>query len=134
MRRRRKGRSGSSRGQRGISLLETLVALFILSLIAVTFLSGVTTASKATFTADEQSTAESLARSQMEWAKKVTYLEEATQYPPAPISDSVDYSNYSVEITAEPLHNPDDGIQKITVTVRHSGEVVMQLENYKRQR
>ena len=125
---------GVLRGQRGISLLETLAALFILSIITVTFLGGVTGASKATFTADEQTTAESLAQSQMEWAKKVTYVEEATSYSPAPIPGGGDYTDYSVEITAEPLHNPDDGIQKITVTVRHSGKVVIELESYKRQR
>jgi hypothetical protein len=56
---------------------------------------------------------------------------EATDYSPAPIPAGPDYTGYSANITAEPLHTPDDGIQKITVTVKRLGEVVMELEGYK---
>ncbi len=115
----------------GTTLIETVVALAILGTIAVTFLNGVITTSEAAFTTDERSTAESLAQSQMEWALNAGYTDEATWYPPAPIPASKDYTNYSANITAEPLNNPDDGIQKITVTVNRSGERVFILESYK---
>ena len=115
----------------GVSLLETVVALTILSVIAVAFLSGLTTTSRAVFIADERSTAESLARSQMEWTKNVDYVYDATEYSPAPMPSGRDYINYSATIAAEPLRNPDDGIQKITVTVKHSGRGVIKLEGYK---
>ena len=90
-----------------------VVALAVLGTIAVCFLSGLVTTSKAAFTADEQATAQSLARSQMEWIKNASY--NATGYSSARIPGSKDYINYSANITAEPLHDPDDGIQKITV-------------------
>jgi type II secretory pathway pseudopilin PulG len=122
------------RGQSGVSLLETLVAVAVLGMIVPAFLSGLATASEAAFTADEQTTAESLARSQMEWVKNTVYVEDAPEYPPAPIPSVSDYVNYTVEIIAEPLHTPDEGIQKITVTVRHSGKLIVQLESYKGQR
>ena len=115
----------------GVSLLETVVALAILSVIAVAFLSGLTTTSRAVFIADERSTAESLARSQMEWTKNVDYVYDATEYSLAPMPSGRDYINYSATIAAEPLRNPDDGIQKITVTVKHSGKGVIKLEGYK---
>jgi len=115
----------------GLTLLETVIALAILATIAVAFLAGVATSSKAVFIADERATAESLARSQMEWAKNASYSYNATSYSLAPIPDAKDYINYSANITAEPLHYPDDGIQKITVTVTHSGKVVFKLEAYK---
>jgi len=121
------------REQRGIGFIETLVALAILGAITVAFLSGLTTASRATFIADEQTTAESLARGQMEWVKHASYEEDATQYPPASIPSGGDYVNYSVVITAEPLHDPDDGIQKITVAIKHSDKTIIVLESYKRQ-
>ena len=107
-------------GESGMAFIETLVALALLGIISVTFLSGMATTSKATGIADEQTTAESLARSQMEWAKKVAYVYEATGYSPAPIPGSEDYINYSANITAEPLNDPDEGIQKITVTIKRS--------------
>ena len=115
----------------GISLLETMIALAILGIIAVTFLNGLVITSKAAFTIDEQATAESLARSQMEWTQNTDYTDNATGYSPASIPGSKDYINYSANITAEPLNNPDDGIQKITVTVSRSGEQVITLETYK---
>jgi len=118
----------------GVTLLETVVALAILGTIAVTFLGGLVTTSKAAFTIDERATAESLAQSQMEWAQNADYIPEATQYSLAPIPNGTDYINYSANITAEPLNIPDDGIQKITVTVRRFGEQVFTLESYKGER
>lgn len=115
----------------GVTLLETVVALAILGTIAVTFLGGLVTTSRAAFTVDERATAESLAQNQMEWAQNANYTDNATQYSPAPIPAGKDYINYSANITAQPLHDPDDGIQKITVTVNRSGEQVFMLESYK---
>ena len=115
----------------GVTLIEAVVALAILGTIAITFLSGLATTSRAAFTADEQATAESLAQSQMEWAKNVNYSYEATGYSPAPIPSDKDYLNYTAVITAEPLHNPDDGVQKITVIVKRFDEAVDKLEGFK---
>ncbi len=119
------------RRQPGVSLMETVVALGILAAIAVTFLNGLATTSQATYVADEHTTAASLAQSQMEWAKNADYVYEATGYSSAPIPDNKDYRHYSASIAAQPLHSPDDGIQKITVTVQHSGKGVLWLEGYK---
>ncbi len=117
--------------EQGVTLIETVVALAILGTIAVTFLSGLATTSKAVGLADEQTTAESLAQSQMEWVKNASYSYNATGYSPAPIPSGKDYINYSAIIVAEPLHDPDDGIQRITVTVKHSDKGIIKLEGYK---
>jgi type II secretory pathway pseudopilin PulG len=114
----------------GITLLETVIALAILGVVSVSFLNGLTTASKSVLITDEHSTAESLAESQMEWVKNSDYSYNAT-YSTAPIPDGKDFSQYSASILASPLHNPDDGIQKITVTIQRSGNAVFSLEGYK---
>lgn len=119
------------RGEAGMTLLESLVALVIVSLVVVTGLVGLATSSKATTLSDEQSTAESLARSQMEWVKKAAYVSGAATYAAASIPPGSDYDSYSVDIAAAPLNNPDDGIQKITVTIDRSGDEVLKLEGYK---
>ncbi len=121
----------SARREAGVALLEAMVAMAILGIIAVTFLSGLATASRATFISDEQATAESLAQSQMEWVKNASYLYDATEYSPASIPSDKDYVNYSVIIAAESLDSPDNGIQKITVAVKHSDKGVIKLEGYK---
>ena len=118
-------------GESGTTFIETVVALALLGIIAVAFLSGLATTSKASIIADEQAAAESLAQSQMEWAKEADYTENATGYSPADIPNGEDYIGYSAIITAEPLDSPDDGIQKITVTVKHYDKEVLQLEGYK---
>jgi type II secretory pathway pseudopilin PulG len=118
----------STSGQSGATLIEAIVTMAVLGTIAIAFLSGLATTSRARFLADEQSTAESLAQSQMEWVQSADY---ATSYSPGPINSGKDYTNYAVTIGAVPLHDPDEGIQKITVTVQYSGEPVVKLEGYK---
>ncbi len=120
-----------ARREAGIAFIETMVALAILGIVAVTFLSGLATTSRATFISDEQATAESLAQSQMEWVKNASYVYDATEYSPTSIPSDKDYINYSVIIAAEPLDSPDNGIQKITVAVKHSDKGVIKLEGYK---
>ena len=115
----------------GITFIETVITLAILGVGSVAFLTGLATTSKSVFIADEQTTAESLAQSQMEWVKNAGYSYNATAYSPAPIPDRKDYINYSLLITAEPLHTPDDGIQKITVAVKRGDEGLAKLEGYK---
>jgi type II secretory pathway pseudopilin PulG len=119
------------RCEKGVTLLETVIAVSILSTVAVAFLSGISTSSKGVYISDEGATAESLARTQMEWAKNASYSYNATSYSIASIPAGRDYVNYSANITAEPLHEPDDGIQKISVTITRSGETVFRLEGYK---
>ena len=111
---------GGYRGKAGATLLETVVALAILGTIAVVFLGGMIGTTKAASLSDEQTTAESLAQSQMEWTQNATYAYGATQYSTGPLSSGRDYIAYSANITVQPLNNPDNGIQKITVAIQHS--------------
>ena len=125
----------------GVSLVETLVALAILGLIAVAFLSGLTTAARATLIADEQATAESLARAHMEHVKSQDYIDYADldheEYEGLELEPAL--ASYSVEITAvpidpdtgQPLPSGDEGIQKITVTVNRNNKLVLTVDDYK---
>jgi len=67
----------------------------------------------------------------MEWVKNASYSYNATSYSAVPIPDGKDYLQYSSVVSAEPVHTPDDGIQKITVSVQRSGESVYFLQGYK---
>ena len=66
------------KNEKGFSLLEVLMALMLMGIIAVAFLTGIASSSRAVLVADQKTTAESLARSQMEYVKKVSYVEGAT--------------------------------------------------------
>lgn len=118
-------------GEQGTTLVETLVALALVGAIVVTFLSGLAATSKATIIVDEQATAESVARSQMEWVKKAAYVYDATAYSAASLPDGDEYIGYSVTVTAASLNTPDDGIQQITIEVQHFDKEVRRVEGYK---
>ncbi len=115
----------------GTTLIETLVALALVGLTGVALLRGLEATSRAAIITNEQGVANSLAQSQMEWAKKADYVYEATAYSSGPLPDGDDYTGYSVSITAAPLRVPDDGIQGITVTVAHDAKDVVSLKGYK---
>ena len=133
--------------ERGISLVEVLIALAILALVAVAFLSGLTTASKALIIADERTTAESLARTEMEYIKNCKYedLPDSWSYelpdgspPPWDTGHALPtgYDEYSLEANgilfdADNDDNPDADIQKITILVKHGDKEVITLEGYK---
>jgi len=117
--------------EEGIALIETLVSLAVLGAITTTFLSGLATASTVTLNIDERVTADNLARSQMESTKTAEYVYETASYAPAIIPVGPDYNDYSAVINAEPLNNPDDGIQKITVIIKKFTEEKVRLEGYK---
>jgi prepilin-type N-terminal cleavage/methylation domain-containing protein len=125
------------RNEKGFTLIEVLVSLVLLGIIGGAFLGSMGTASKAIFVADEQATAESLARSQMEYIKKHGY--DAIYNPPHyGIDPDLDIPDgYEIITTAERLDpdsdgtDDDDNIQSITVTVSHGGKELITLEDYK---
>ena len=112
------------RSEKGFSLIEVMVALAILSIIAVAFLGAMATSSKTLFTTDKHNTANNLAESQMEHIKSQMY---ALSYSPAPIPD--EYTSYSAIIDVEPFQ--DNNIQKVTITIIHNGTTVTTLQDYK---
>jgi prepilin-type N-terminal cleavage/methylation domain-containing protein len=143
----KKGLQGSSPG---MTLIEVLVALALFAIIAIAFANGLGTASKAGFTADVRTNAESLARTEMEyvktqdysagnWSYVVTHLGSTCIPEECPDWDdlsthslSEEHALYTVEVEAVPLDDESgDPIQKIIVTVSHEGRDVITLEGYK---
>ncbi|MFC1942130.1 prepilin-type N-terminal cleavage/methylation domain-containing protein [Chloroflexota bacterium] len=106
---------------KGFALIETIVALGLLGVVAAVFIGTIGTATNATIVADEQVTAESLVRGEIEYVKGYTYQYDATEYPVDPTLDvPVGWSMPNPVVEA--LHGTDDGIQKVTITIQRSGE------------
>ena len=125
------------RSERGVSLMEALVALFILSVLGVAIIGGVFTTVKANETARTRITAESLARGELEYVISENYSriylnelfpdpgwsytlsESGESYPrwdPAHNGLPWDYPGYTITVSSEEL---PDGIQMITAAVRY---------------
>jgi prepilin-type N-terminal cleavage/methylation domain-containing protein len=118
------------RGEKGFAFIETIVALAVLGLVAAAFLSGLCTASVATIVTGEHTVAESLARSQLEYIRDCTYQPNTEEYEVNPMLDIPEGWSMAPTVV-EPVHETDDGIQKVTVCVKRNGEAVLSLFTYK---
>ena len=119
-----------SEREEGISLIETVVALAIMGIVAVVFLSGLCTAYRATSISDERTTADSLVISEIEYVKRCTYLHSASEYPVDPALNIP--AGWSVPPPiVELVHATDDGIQEVFVKAEHNGEEILILSIHK---
>ncbi len=126
----------SINSERGFSLIETLLAVLILSIISVSVLIGLSTAASANILSDKQTTAGSLARSQVEYIQEQPY--DSINNPPVYDVISNVPDGYSIvtplAVRLDPKNNGlgnDDGIQLITVTVMHGTKTILTLTDYK---
>jgi prepilin-type N-terminal cleavage/methylation domain-containing protein len=129
--------SGARSGERGLTLIEILVALGILAAVAVVFLLGMTHSSRAVMISQERVAVDSLAKSQMENIKSWAYddVNDPPDYEAVKLTDIP--AGYDIDISAARLDPEadgfvdDDGLQEITVTVTHNGEAAFTIVGYK---
>ena len=111
---------------RGLTLVELVIAMAFIGIIAVALLGGLSNAIMSLVVADVRTTAESLARSEIEYLKQ-TYDPAAANYTDP---DPPGYPGYAVEVHFKPL---GDGLQEITVFVSHKdrADPVITLAGYR---
>jgi len=119
--------AGALRGEKGIGLVEALIAVGILGLALTALLSALSTGSMAVSRTEERVAAENLTRSQLEYTKSQPY-----QPPPASYATVTPYpDDYAVAVTADVVPGGDSSIEKITVTVTRNGKELLVAEDYK---
>lgn len=121
--------------EQGLTLIEVILALMILGIVASFLYGGIFVTQRGAQQYDTSAFAESLARNQMEYTKKQPY-QYGTQYAPAVYEnftiDPDELEGYTISATGIPLSNPDNNIQKLTVTVTPpAGSGVLVLQDYK---
>ena len=126
--------------QRGLGLVESLIAVAILGIAVVAFVMALSTGTVAVGECNQQVVAQSLARTQLEYTKSYLYDPQATTYPyvytydetynPSPITLP---EGYAIDVEVEAILEPatDANIQKITVTISRGGEDILTIEDYK---
>ncbi len=107
--------------QRGVILLDTLVAISIISTVVLASMTALSTASVASRQVDEETTAGIIVISQIESIKTQPYVATGGSYA---LVDTPD--GYVVSNTTTAYFGGDSNIQKVTVTVTHIGEVVQE--------
>jgi type II secretory pathway pseudopilin PulG len=125
------------RVQRGITLIDTVVALGILGLVGVAFLSALVTTSRAVMMNQEDVIVESVAKSQVEHIKAQDYIPVDDYIPETYCYEKiVDIpTGYDVEIIPpQTIVAPDLGpfeLQIVTVVVKRNGEGVFTMSMYR---
>jgi prepilin-type N-terminal cleavage/methylation domain-containing protein len=117
------------KSQRGLTLIETAIAVLLLAIVATGILTGIRTAVTIGIRVDDRETAKNLAESEMEHVKSLGAF--TTTYEPLLISG---YDQFSVTITVSPIPSRDfTDIQRVTVVVTKRGKVdpLISLSNYK---
>ena len=138
------GRAGGiNPGQKGVMLLEILVGVAILGVIAVAYMSGMTSTFKAIGISQERVAAESLAKSQVEYTKIQDYVKVADYDPGDPanryelitVPADLAAAGYSVNITTpvEIISEMEGGfeLQGVNVTVRRNNQQKLQISVYR---
>jgi prepilin-type N-terminal cleavage/methylation domain-containing protein len=129
--------------ENGLSLIETLVALVLMGIVAVSLLTGIATAFRAEAISKERLTAEGLAKSQLEFIKNQDYitvadydpLDALKRYESLGIGDELVQQGYTVEIDTPQVvtSQGETGyeLQNITVVVKHNGREMLTTSCYK---
>jgi prepilin-type N-terminal cleavage/methylation domain-containing protein len=117
-----------TQSQRGVTLIELLVASAIFGAIGIIFINALGTGQTEAYRVERMSEAESVARSQIELIKSLPYNDE-NSYPL--VTDTEDRYAAEIEvIDVSPVEYPNT-IQKIIVTVSLNGNPLFSLETLK---
>jgi type II secretory pathway pseudopilin PulG len=111
----------------GLTLAESLITIAVIGVALVAFVVAMSTGALAVNESDQEVTAQSLARTQMEYIKGYPYDPVATTYPAINTTD-----NYSISIAVTSVPDADDdNIQKVTATISRDAQALLIIEDYK---
>ena len=124
------------KNQAGFSLIEVILAIGLVSIFSLSIPSALSGTSRATITTNKHITAESIARSQMDYIQNQPYDSVNATPVYSLIPDIPD--SYSIVTPMAARLDPrgdgtdnDDGLQEITVTVKQNGKIIFTLIDHK---
>ncbi|MBI2855749.1 MAG: type II secretion system protein [Chloroflexi bacterium] len=118
--------------QRGIALLETLMALALLGVIGVGFMAAASTSGISTARLDERVEALALARAQVEKIKSLPYASSYTVSVTPPSGYSIAIQTQVMDELTCIVESNCDTLQDITVSVTRGVKTVLSLKSYKK--
>ena len=132
-----------SAGQKGFTLVETLVSVAILGAIGVALFSGLSTAHKSLAISQERVIAESLAKSQVEHIRSQEYISVGSYDPDDPekryevidIPANLASAGYEVEISPPEIvtvaGRAGFELQSVTIKVKRNGSIKLAVTFYR---
>jgi Tfp pilus assembly protein PilV len=114
--------------EKGFTLIEVLLAAFILITVGVGILAGLTLTSKVVISTDHHETARDIAVAEMEYIKSLSFNASHYNYNPALIPSD---SSYTVSVVNPPQSLQDGNLQVITVIIYSNSSEITRLSGYK---
>jgi type II secretory pathway pseudopilin PulG len=114
------------RSESGVTLVEAVVVVAILGGGVLTMILTMSGGALAVSENDEEVTAQSLARTQMEYIKNCAYDPGATTYPTISTPDG-----YSISVGVSVVPDTNTNIQKVTANISRDGTLIMTVTDYK---
>ena len=108
--------------QRGLGLVESLMAVAILGVAVVAFVMALSAGTVAVREGNQEVMVQSLARTQLEYIKSCPY---DTTY------SEVELEGYDISVEVDSIPDTGPDIQRITVTISRGGEDILTVEDYK---
>lgn len=115
------------KGEKGIALVEVLIAVAILSIAVTTYISAFSTSAIAIGKEERRVTAKAYAVSQLHHTRAQAFQIAPIAYP----TITPPSANYVATSNATAIAGKDDNIQKITVTVQFNGRTLSSIEDFK---
>jgi Tfp pilus assembly protein PilV len=109
--------------ERGISLTEVVVAVGIMGVVVLAFVSALSTGSIAVREGEQEVVSQRLVQTQLEYIKSCPYN---TSYSTVDVPEG-----YAISVEVGSTPDNDTDIQKISVTVYRDGEDILTVEDYK---
>ena len=121
-----------SKDQRGLTLIEVIVAMAILGFIGVGFMTALSTGFRSQSIKEEQVIGHNLVRAALEEIRSLPYQDSYTLTTPLP-------NGYSIAVVTEDFCwpepcIPDNNLQKNMATVSRDGDIVVTVEDLKARR
>ena len=112
-----------TQNEKGLGLVEAVVAVAIAGVTVVAFVAALSTGSIAVAELDQEVVAQRLTRTQLEFIKGSAYDTSYTS-----ISTP---AGYTISIDVDAIPGADSDIQEITVTIFRDGNEILRIEDYK---
>ncbi len=114
------------RDERGLSLIESLVAVAVTAVAIVAIVTALSSGAIAVGEGEREVVAQMLARTQLENVKGSSYDATGASYSALDAPEG-----YALSFDVDSIPETDNDIQKITVTVSQDGEDILEIEDYK---
>ena len=117
------------RDERGLALVESLVAVAVLGTTVLAFTVALATGALGVSENKQEAVVQSLVRTQLEYTKSYSYNATATTYPTVATPPG-----YAISVAVSSIAGTNSNIQRVTANITRDGNLIKTIKDYKMNR